>query len=359
MTPTTSLVLSGAGAKGSFHAGAIQKLVDRGVELKRIAGTSAGAINGAVLAAGLACGRPEKAALMLSTLWVRDGSWRDTLAFSPRALWRCQGLSSMEKIQARLETALWQVMQADGMRTRAPHLGIEFRCVATDLMGLRKGPTNIGHDREFCFDGHDFATDPGRKRIARAVCASAAFPGLFAPVILDGHVLVDGGVCDNAPMSYALGRGPDLASDDVTRVIVVSSSAGRPVPKRAASRGWGLATDVVDILINDRLSRDIEATETMNRRVSKVDDALFACLSEDRKVILEAFPYRKVEITEIRPIVDLPGGVFSGLFSKRLREGYEDAGRVAAGAALRGEPVAPVGNADAPKAAKKYSEDDA
>jgi NTE family protein len=39
--------------------------------------------------------------------------------------------------------------------------------------------------------------------------ASAAIPGVFAPVELDGHLLMDGSVCDNTPVSHAVELGAE------------------------------------------------------------------------------------------------------------------------------------------------------
>jgi hypothetical protein len=67
-SPTTSgteaaLILAGAVAKGAFHAGAISVLAEREVAVTRIVATSDGALNAAVLAAGIATGRVVHAAL--------------------------------------------------------------------------------------------------------------------------------------------------------------------------------------------------------------------------------------------------------------------------------------------------------
>ncbi len=46
------LVLEGGGAKGAYHIGAYRALMEEGIEIQGIAGTSVGALNGAILAQG-------------------------------------------------------------------------------------------------------------------------------------------------------------------------------------------------------------------------------------------------------------------------------------------------------------------
>ncbi len=60
------LVLSGGGAKGAYHVGVVQCLADHGVRLGAIAGTSVGALNGAVIAATPDLG---SAATRLEEIW--------------------------------------------------------------------------------------------------------------------------------------------------------------------------------------------------------------------------------------------------------------------------------------------------
>jgi NTE family protein len=63
-------------------------------------------------------------------------------------------------------------------------LRIPFATVACDIMNGKRVVLNQGE-------------------VAPAVRASAAFPGLFSPVTLDGRMLIDGGVVDNLPVSLA------------------------------------------------------------------------------------------------------------------------------------------------------------
>jgi predicted acylesterase/phospholipase RssA len=63
-----------------------------------------------------------------------------------------------------------------------------------------------------------------------AVAASAAIPGVFPPVLLDGQLLMDGGVANNAPVSHAIELGAEP----------VDFRHGGDLIERAhtATRGW-------------------------------------------------------------------------------------------------------------------------
>src|SRR5690606_32818912 len=72
----------------------------------------------------------------------------------------------------------------------------------------------------------------GHGDLARAVRASMAVPGVFSPVVIDGRILVDGGIADNLPTTQAraLGALYIIASD-----VLLPELDPRP-PSRAAVR---------------------------------------------------------------------------------------------------------------------------
>jgi predicted acylesterase/phospholipase RssA len=344
-------VLSGAGAKGAYHAGVLSRFTH--VPITRIAGTSAGALNALVYAAGLATGRLELAVHKMKQLWVDDGSWRNTLSFSPRGVLCRQGLSTDEKISKLLFDAVEDILESDEPVLTAPNPDLEFRIVATDLEGFRQPDGVTTHERGFVFHGRDFEVTEKVYAMVRRAAASAAFPGLFTPVKISPAVneerprpYLDGGLCDNAPLSYV------LEDDAISQVYVVTSSAGNPEPDKAVSRGTGMVADIVDILVNERLSRDIESTRKMNRRLgavraalagpSKVEPGPYSSDSggeHDAAVasrVLKALDLRHVEVVKVCPNVELVGNVLSGLFDKRLRRSYYEAGQRDAELALKG-----------------------
>lgn len=194
-----SLVLSGGGARGLAHIGIIRELERRGVPRPSfIAGTSMGALLGAMYASGWDGARLEEYArgfelrdflenpafklpdMMLSRL-VQAGS-----AIS--SLLRGRSLDSGARARAELARIFGN--------TRIEDLPIPFACTATDLIS-----------------GMPVVFDSGS--LVDALRASMSFPGVFAPVLRDGMILVDGGVLDNLPCDVAKARkvGRILASD--------------------------------------------------------------------------------------------------------------------------------------------------
>lgn len=165
--PRIGLALSGGGARGLAHVGVIQVLEEAGIPIAAVAGTSMGAYVGSLLAAGNGGARLEELA--------REIKDRKTLlGLLDPALPPSQGLIRGEKIRLHLERSLQSVTFAD--------LKLPLLVVATDLDTL---------------NAHVF--DQGS--VAAAVHASAAIPGICAPVCLNGRRYADGGAAEPMPVS--------------------------------------------------------------------------------------------------------------------------------------------------------------
>ncbi len=168
------LVLSGGGARGFAHIGVLRVLEREGARYDVIAGTSMGAIIGALYAAGHSTEDIEKIAA--------NTSWRDVVDLSLRT-----GLMKGDRLHELLEAHLPQTFE---------ELEIPFAVISTD----------IESGEEVVHTEGDLIT---------AVRASAGFPGAFEPVYMDGRTLVDGGIVNNLPVSAALllGANRTIASD--------------------------------------------------------------------------------------------------------------------------------------------------
>src|SRR3954447_14272409 len=66
-----SLALQGGGSFGAFTWGVLDRILNEGVPLDAVSGTSAGALNAVLLASGLAEGGPEQAKRKLARFWKR------------------------------------------------------------------------------------------------------------------------------------------------------------------------------------------------------------------------------------------------------------------------------------------------
>lgn len=154
------VALSGGGARGFAHVGALKALEDMGIKPDIIAGVSAGSIVAAMYAAGI------KADRMLDLF--KSAKFTDFAEFRvPR-----DGFFSLERFKKLLEDII-------------PYRNIE------DL------PTPIVIGATDFDNGVKVAFDHGP--IAERVLASASIPIVFTPVVIDGIRYVDGGVLHNLP----------------------------------------------------------------------------------------------------------------------------------------------------------------
>ena len=97
-----AVILAGAVAKGAFEAGAIkvlvEKLAETGGRIVRVVATSSGALNGAMLAAGVHSGDPLDAARKLAALWVSDGSLRGVFHVNVNDFCTLRGVSDQQEL---------------------------------------------------------------------------------------------------------------------------------------------------------------------------------------------------------------------------------------------------------------------
>jgi NTE family protein len=218
------VVLEGGGAKGVALAGAMAGLVERGVEVQRVAGTSAGAIVAALVAAGLPA---ERLAALAQDV--------DLAALVPETRLRWLGppgrglavlLGRGQRDHRPLKAWLTEQLDALGVSTfgdltredpgadGSPLVpGLAGRAASSRLV-LAVSDVSRGRRVLLPWDLPDYGLDPDRFRVVDAVAASAAIPLVFEPVRLElppdapvrggargtEAVLVDGGLTSNYPV---------------------------------------------------------------------------------------------------------------------------------------------------------------
>lgn len=198
---TVALVLGSGGARGYAHIGALQVLEERGYRVVAIAGTSIGALIGGLYAAGK---------LQEFVDWVTPLTHRDVLRLlDPTLLGGGGGAFRLERVLARMSEIL------DGAQIE--ELAIPYTAVATD----------IGARREVWF-----TSGP----VDVAIRASVAIPGVITPIMVNGRLLVDGGVLNPVPMEPVIGSGADF-----TLAVELAGDPGRsftasPTKETAAQR---------------------------------------------------------------------------------------------------------------------------
>jgi predicted acylesterase/phospholipase RssA len=321
-----ALILPGAVAKGAFEAGIIDTLVERNTRIDRIIATSSGALNGVAFAAGIRNGCEKEMVSKLINAWVDGGAWYNSLRFSPGDLIRRRGLSNRNGLLKMLHDV---VTPCAGNAKRE----VELRIIVTPLQGVQssigKTPATT-YEKLLRFSGKDFDTEEGLAKIFEATTAACAFPGLFAPVEIPGLGLcVDGGTVNNAPIEYALEEG------DVNHIIMAVPFPAI-VPVCPSLHGFGMANHMIDILINERLYRDLKDANVVNAEVEKLEKLVTdgVLSSEQLSEVQSILKTRKVKITDIRPSKSIGQNAFSGFFSKKNRMRLVDEGRNAAREAL-------------------------
>lgn len=186
--PKVALALGGGVARGVAHVGVLQALVEHGIPIHLVAGTSAGSLVGAMYCAGLDPAAIQRAAGSLN--------WRGLVRLNLRR----HGLLDAEGLERFLHDTVGDL--------EFSHLRVPFVAVATDL---------ISGDEVLLTEG----------RVSTAVRASCAFPGIFLPVQRDGLTLVDGGLVNNVPTSVARAMGAD---------VVIAVELNRPRPGQRPPR---------------------------------------------------------------------------------------------------------------------------
>lgn len=217
--PRTGLVLSGGAARGLAHIGVLKALEEQGVRIDAIAGTSMGAVIGGLYASGYTVAELEQLARTLDWRQVlsddpprpdvpfrrkqddRDFLVKRKLSFrDDGSLGLPLGVIQGQNLALLLERLLVHVSDTRDF----DRLPIPFRAVATDIANDQKVVFRSGH-------------------LPQAIRASMSIPAVFAPVEIEGRLLVDGGMVDNIPMDVARDMGVD-------RLIVVD--IGTPLMPR-------------------------------------------------------------------------------------------------------------------------------
>lgn len=209
------LVLEGGGVKGIALAGAVVALAEAGYRFPRVAGTSAGAIVGAVLAALQHRGEPPARLVEIArTLDYRK--FRDR-GLAGRLLGPLGFLT--DGLSVLLEDGAYEGdYLSDWLAGVLEDLGVEtFGDLHTDDEGddgaihhrysLVVMASDVSRRRlaQLPWDYVEYGLDPDEQRVVDAVRASASIPYFFEPVTLAGargrSTLVDGGLLSNYPIS--------------------------------------------------------------------------------------------------------------------------------------------------------------
>lgn len=196
------LALQGGGSHGAFTWGVLDRILEEGwLQIEGISGTSAGAMNAAVMAHGYAKGGPEKAREELATFWKRVS---DAARFSPFKRGPLDVLTGKWTLDNSPAFIMMDIMS----RLISPYTmggmsGNPLRdilCESIDFEVLAKGPiklfitaTNVHTGQGRVFRKDEISAD--------VLLASACLPSMYQAVEIDGVPYWDGGFAGNPTMT--------------------------------------------------------------------------------------------------------------------------------------------------------------
>jgi NTE family protein len=222
----TAFVLSGGASLGAVHVGMLLALADEGIAPDLIVGTSVGALNGGWIAS-----RPDAAGIRgLADLWV-SLSRKEIFPTHPIA-----GAMAMFGRRTHLvpNNGLRRLLAEKLEFSRLEDAPVPLHVVATDVIS-----------------GMDVLLSTGNA--VDAIEASAAIPGVFPPVRINGRDLMDGGVVNNTPISHAVALGAD-------RVWVLPTGYSCDLPA-SPKTAMNMALHAMTLALNHRLAVDVERFE--------------------------------------------------------------------------------------------------
>ncbi|MFD0993976.1 patatin-like phospholipase family protein [Tenacibaculum geojense] len=281
--PKVGLVLSGGGAKGFAHIGVIKELEKAGVQVDYVAGTSMGAIVGAMYAAGYSADQinylvdnTDFSGILQDIIPRRDKpyfqkAYQEKHAISlpinlkEGSVGLPLGLSRGQNALNLLTQVFAPVQEVEDFKL----LPIPFFCIATDIE-----------------TGDEVVLEKGS--LPLAVRASASFPTLLNPVEIDDKILVDGGVVDNFPVDKMKEKGVDI--------IIGVNVQGQLYNRNELSSVSSILSQIISFKIYEKVDEQVKLVNIYIR--PKVADYGVTSFEDKDEILAEgvkaAVKYREV-----------------------------------------------------------------
>jgi NTE family protein len=256
-----NLALQGGGTYGAFTWGVLDHLLeDDRLTVEGISGTSAGAVNAAMLADGLTRGGPGEARRRLADFWRAASLGGDLPA-----------------VQRAVTNQLFSMLPTEGptfnwLSAWSQHLSpydvnplninplkelierfVDFEALRADSRQIFIAATNVQTGRLHIFPHHKIS--------AEAVMASACLPAVFRAVEIDGVPYWDGGYLGN-PVLYPFFRSTD--TEDVL-IVQINPLERKRIPHTTSE----IMARVNEITFNSALMGELRAIEFVNRLIEQ------------------------------------------------------------------------------------------
>jgi len=365
------MVLSGGGAYGAYEVGVMLALFQGAspatgglpLDVQLFSGTSIGAFNASAMVAH-ARGGLAAAARRLRDIWLEEiarppggcdnGMYRvrGTGALNLRCLFRPEAVADLvddgdfflRQLPARVRRF------ADAARSRTPDAFTRAVLEQSDVsslfdlepfhqllrrvippddvresgLGLKLVATNFDRGEVKVFTGDDVAGPVGHL----AILGSAAVPGFFPPVEIDGEIYVDGGALMNSPLQ------PAVRGSEILHVVYMDPNVDR-IPIENLSSTLGVMDRLLVTSFAFSMNQDIEMVQDFNRSLDLVDAAepgggsFGRAVETVRRQLGELPDFRRTVIHRYHPVEDLGGALgFLDLtydqVSNLIDRGYRD-----------------------------------
>ncbi|PJJ10336.1 NTE family protein [Flavobacterium sp. 1] len=303
------LVLSGGGAKGFAHIGVLNVLEDAGIKIDCIGGTSMGAVIGGLYAMGYNAKQIDS--IIDTTNFsnvISDFIPRSSKNFYEKRNDELYALIlPFNKFSIGTPEALSKGMYNFNLLSRLTfpvrhvrdfnELPIPFLCIGTNIAAGEQVVFNKGI-------------------LAQAITGSSSLPSIFAPIIIDNNLIIDGGVINNYPIDEVRKMGADIIIG-----VDVQSGLLNKDELRSASRVFFQITNLQMI---ERMKKNANLTEIYIKPdvknygvvsferaaeiIKKGEDATFSVYEKIDLLVDKANPYHKPKLkvqTDSLSIVDI------------------------------------------------------
>jgi len=245
-----AVVLSGGGAKGVGHVGALKVIERAGVPIDIITGTSMGSIVGGLYAIGyhadaldsivrhqdwnaLILDREDLSRQSIDERQKQNSYIISTgLSFTKNKRFKGGGIIRGKNLHSLFERLVAGYSDSIDFN----RLPIPFACVATNLVDFTEYDFHSGY-------------------LAQAMRASMAIPAVFTPVRIDSMVLVDGGMRNNYPADLARQMGADI--------IIGISVTDNPIPADELDKPSNILMQILDINTKNKYQENLDITDVM------------------------------------------------------------------------------------------------
>lgn len=269
-----NLTLGGGGARGLAHIVMLEAFDELGLKPHRLAGTSFGAVIAALYASGISAAEIRADVERLSGVGPRR--FKDMFGRDQLAHW-----FKFVDLEFRRGGLLRNKRFHSFLRHRMPardfaHLKIPLKIVAADFQSWEP----------VVFDAGD---------LSLAIKASMSVPGIFAPVRIDGHLLIDGGAVD--PLPYELWR------DDCDTTIAIDAAPFRSRDPRKNPRMLDAVFTTIQIMQRSIVAGKIQRNPPDLLIRPKIANVRLMDFHKAGRIFVEAEPEKQRLKNELRRLM--------------------------------------------------------